>query len=308
MQPIPLSELSLKQKKALKTFLPAEYHRALDGKDPWEVSDSHIAAQVILDQNHMPIALALATCRQHIQIAEILALYVAEEHRNQGIGTFLLSEFQKQLHRQSIKWLACVYSTDSESYLHFEKICRKLHWNEGELFLVRSYYMANHFHQPWVAANWLGHRLAGDMSIVPWKKISNLDLEKLDAEYLQGNLSTSISPKTYRQNFEKCNSLALRKGKKIVGWILTQKVDSDTIKYRSLYIEREYRHFGYAITLLAAAIRLQQASKFRSAIVEINVQQADRAWLHFVKKRALPSAYKVERLKRAVCELKAEIV
>jgi GNAT superfamily N-acetyltransferase len=300
-QPLDPAALELEAAEPFRHMVPESFWSALQGQDPWKVADSKILA-VAAFSNDKPIGLALATLRIYTAAAELLCLYVDEEYRHQGIGRRGLAALQSQVWSARGRWLACVYPSEGESAAAMEALFRTFYWDNPTLFLVRMHFLVQEFNPYWMAREWATThcQLPKGSTLSLWSNVTEAELQNLDSRQEQGYFPPAISKEIYRGSFEPINSMVLRDEGQIVGWMITQAPDPQTIQYASFYIDPKYRHTGYAVVMLAESIRLQKQSTIPMSLLEINVQHANHNWLRFAKRYLIPYASSVERFNRAV--------
>ena len=131
------------------------------------------------------------------------------------------------------------------------------------------------------------------------------ELLPTDREYIaylayQRRFIPYLDPLQDEDLIDKETSVGLRQEGHIVGWSITQCPNPSTICYSILYIDHALLHTGCGIQLLVESIRRQKQLPIPNAILEINLKQIDPSWWHFLKKRLIPLAYKIDRVKHAI--------
>jgi hypothetical protein len=116
----------------------------------------------------------------------------------------------------------------------------------------------------------------------------------------QGRFLASISPKFNEEKIEYSASFALRHHDTLIGWSIVHRWNSDTVRFSSLYIDHFFNKTGYGIRLLIESIRRVKELPVRNALFEVNLNEIDRTWGLFVKKKLLPLAHKLEKIHQAI--------
>lgn len=231
------------------------------------------------------------------RLARLQSFLIKEEYRKQGIGSAFFQFIQDYVsHELNCRGMGFAYDADSPYAGPLESLLIKQGWPTPKFYLVRPHYLVQNFHPSWFEMH---HRLKPEMEIFPWKEITELERRRLMHQADQGTFPYYLSPLFEEERIENLNSLGLRYQGRLIGWNITHRKDLETITYFSLYIEKEWHVLGYAIALLTESIRLQQQTSIPYALFEVNLNYIDASWWHFVKKRLLPYADRIEKKKWA---------
>jgi hypothetical protein len=71
------------------------------------------------------------------------------------------------------------------------------------------------------------------------------------------NVPFNLSPFRLSHQFEPLNSLGIRKGGKVVGWLINHRIDSFTIQYSSIFVKAELQSQGLVLPLIWKAMDIQ---------------------------------------------------
>lgn len=252
--------------------------------------------------NNIPVGLVLAEFDTTLNKATMQSLFVAEEHRKRGMGTFLFQSLQKYLKAKKCRALEFRYESTLPAAPALEKILQKCHWNPPRFHFIRVHFDLASFHAPWYHKILLSPKPKG-LVFFHWKNLKIEEKKRIDYEADQGLFPPPISPDLYKKEMiEPINSFGLRYKNKVIGWCLTHKTDPTTIRYSILYIQKEFRHKGWGIRLLAEAIKSHQkhAHKIPKGFFEVNYDQTERSFWTFVNLKLIPYAEKVEKIKHAL--------
>lgn len=245
-------------------------------------------------KNDELIGFALAVCELEISKGRLASLFVKEEERNKRIGSDLLQQLEKELKKEGCEAVCTEYAEDNLTKESFEKILSHMGWSTPYIYMVCCHYDIKKFNPPWFKKS---YDLPDSFQEFNWKDLTNSQRGRLIYLATQSTFHSSVSPFVEENTIEYSNSLGLRHKNHVIGWIVTHRMDPETIVYSALYLDLQFHHTGYALRLLTDAIKLQQQSSVPYILFRVNLEQINRSWLNFVKKRLIPYAQKVQRIK-----------
>lgn len=247
------------------------------------------------------VGLVMAKRFTHNQTAQIYSWVVAERWRRKGIGYTLFETLQSFLtsHEQQCMALGFEYDENSPYSIAIEHILARLHWIPPKLYLIRCTFIAASFNPPWLQKQ-AKIGLPHGMTSFPIKELTQPEKAKILFQESQGHFRPYLSPFYQEGSIEYTNSLGLRYQKEVIGWCVTHRIDPDTIRYSGFYIQKQFSLRGYAIWVLIQSMQRQKASGIPIALFEVNFKETDYTWWLFVKKRLVPYADHVEKMKWAV--------
>jgi len=220
------------------------------------------------------LILAETYASQDKKITEVLSYFVKPEYRNQGIGTKLLRHLQKNSTEMKI-----AYKVTQITTIALEPILRQLGWEKPKTtFLLAKSSTEKIAQIPWLNK----YPLPAKFTLFPWTEITPTDLEDLK----QLNYPPSLSPLNQDSRLETLNSLGLRYDGKVVGYCITHRVDEQTIRYSTMYVEPPFQKMGRGITLIAEALKRQINSNipyYKCAVAADN-----QPMLRFTQKHLAP--------------------
>ena len=242
---------------------------------------------LVLRLNGALVGLAAFLLYPQEKMAQLYSLYIQETMRRRGWGGKLLRESMSRLKKREIERIECEYRTDGTFEVAWEKLLAGTGWQVPILYLKRYRFLCNDFSPHWL--KYVQRPIQG-LETFLWKERSEADESAADWMMEPGHVSSLLSPFDQLSHQESLNSLGARLQGRLVGWMITHRVDADTIRYSSLFFDHHIACSGYGLILLAEAIRLQLATNIPFGLCEINLEYADPAWLHFVEKRLKPYA------------------
>lgn len=244
------------------------------------------------------VGFALVEVHTGVSTAELLSIQVAESYRHQGIGTALFLYLQQNLtEEEKCHAIAFQYEEKISFAVPLEHILQRAGWSPPRIYLIRCYFDdVSQFNPHWI---FYPNRLPQETEVFLWQNLLLPEKEEILFSYEQGRFLPYLLPFRLEKQMEPLNSLGIRYHGKVIGWIITQRVNPETISYSILYINKDYHYLGYAIFLLMQAIHLHKNSAVKKAIFEINLDEIDSSWWRFVKKRLMPHSDRIERFKWA---------
>lgn len=269
----PLNQLTVKQYECL-TF--PSYQQQLQ-----QLKSSTIAIGASLMQQ--PIGLALAEIIDGGS-AKVLSIFVKERYRNMGIGTALLAKLEAKLLEQGCNKVELIYMSDKPSTTALEKLLTKLDWERPKSrMLVCKSTTAKIATAPWLHR----YKLASAYTLLPWVDLVPRHKQKIFQQQQQQEwYPESLNPFNNSNLLEPLNSFCLFYHKDVVGWMITHRINPNTIRYTSLFVRKDLQKMGRAIPMLAEAIRRQVDSDVVNGIWTV-AQENDRM-TEFVKRRLSP--------------------
>lgn len=282
-----LKSLDVSSLKHYEELTPSRFHDCLQSKHLIANTESIAVSAVI---NGEPAGLVLASMYKALKIAEIHSIGVKEQYRQHKIGENLLKTLQEELFKEGCILVTFLYSVEDYSTPYLERIFQKLDWPEPRIYIINCTFDGRTFDPNWLSQ---AYHYPEGYEVFPWSELTLEERKLLVRQLEQGSIQQAVSPFQDEDKLEPINSLGLRYRGDVVGWILTHRIASDTIKYTALYIHRHLQLRGPAIFLLCEAIKRQIDSKVPWAVLEVNVMQTEISWLSFLRRRLIPHAVSV---------------
>lgn len=246
--------------------------------------------------NRQPAGLLLAGLDAAIPIAQLETLAVAERHRRRGIATALLHTAEGEFRSQQISAAYLFFDSPHPDDPAPERLRQKGHWEPSEVFLERYHFDMYRFHPPWMDIDYL---LPAHSEELPWSELTARDRSLIDSQLAGGVFPPDVYPFGGDEELiETSNSLFLRWEGKPAGWMVTQHVAPNTLKYAHFFLRPELRGTGASLRLLGDSIRRQQASPVQYCLFEVNPQNVPTSWMRFVQQQLAPYAQRRSELRR----------
>lgn len=251
---------------------------------------SSIVAIAASDSNQ-PIGLALAQIQPDQQFCKVLSIFVKPNYRKQGIGTALLQRLETELNQCQCDRAELVYITGNPTTPSLERLLQKCHWSDPQpRMLVGKTTTDTIANAPWIQRK----TLPAAYQIFPWQNITTDECQAIERSQAASPwIPKDLYPFQSEENLEPLNSLGLRYQGQVVGWLITHRLDSDTIRYSYGFVRQDLQKMGRLIFLIANAVQLQ--IKAKTAPNMIFVVSCDRTpMLQFVRKHMAPYLTAIE--------------
>ena len=148
-------------------------------------------------------------------------------------------------------------------------------------------------------APWLyKYPLPDSFTVFPWTELTATEKTQLAQ---RRDYPPSLSPLTKDPRLEPLNSLGLRYQGKIIGWCLTHRIDKNTIRYSTMYVEPRFQKLGRGISLVAEAIKRQ--IKHNIPYFKWSIAADNHPMLRFNQRHLVPHSTLVSESKSTLKEI-----
>lgn len=255
-----------------KTYLDDEF--AVEDLLLYSLNDPEPVSLIAID--HFPILMK----------SILQSIYTLPEQRRKGYASQLYQEIEKRLIQDKVNLVTCNYPEEEVDPENANPFFQKIGFSKATPLLTRYFVDIQEFRPSWFNTT---PELPKGFEIIPFS-LSDEENKELKIMVRQGAVSIEVNP-LEDLPFEPINSLALRHEGKLAGWMVTKRLNSQSIGYTSFYIDRDLRGTGLASTLLSRSIKLQQDTTIPIAIFEINNVRSPTPWKKFILNRLEPFAY-----------------
>ena len=234
--------------------------------------------------SNQPIGLALAEIEPDGKSAEVLSIFVEPDYRRQGIGLALLIRLEQELFSRGCISAELVYTTGQPTTPALERLLQKCNWASPQArMLLCKASLPLMMKAPWLEKA----TLPSSYTIFPWAEITQDERIAIQQQQeVSPWIPKDLNPFKHEENFEPLNSLGLRYQGQVVGWIITHRLATDTIRYSCGFVNPDLQKRGVYISLIANAIQIQYKEKIIKGIWTVPLVHTPM--VHFVKKRMAP--------------------
>ncbi|NOU91488.1 GNAT family N-acetyltransferase [Paenibacillus sp. LMG 31460] len=260
-------------KESALAFLPLVSPHVAHLLDP--LPAGFIALAAMADGTRAGFALANVNAVRKEGIVH--ALHVMEPFHNLGIGTRLLMALEVRLREKGcitiiIDVVEEPSAVESNSFLKNRGF--SLQSAMYRMFAIR---LPMIMQEPWLDLL----QMSESFTLFPWGELGKEEREKI---LLSQSYPDELSPFVEEGMIDPTYSTGLRYGDEIIGWLIVQKLASNTILFKSLFVKAEFQHTGRSIALAAEVIcKHSLADKY--PYLMLNVNNRNRTMLRFVEKR-----------------------
>ncbi|MBK4729457.1 GNAT family N-acetyltransferase [Oxynema sp. CENA135] len=197
------------------------------------------------------VGLILANYSHHQQTAEIISFLVLPQYRREGIGARLLRNLERFLAKIGCIHISVKYRTTAMTQLALESILKNQNWQPPRSSFVLTKTSIDRLKQaPWVYR----YSLPEKFTIFPWIELSDRERKRI---LERQQYPDALTPFSNDPRLESINSLGLRYQREVIGWTITHRIASDTIRYSTMFVERPFQKFGRGFALLTESVRRQ---------------------------------------------------
>lgn len=212
--------------------------------------------------------------------AEVLSLFVLPEYRHQGIGTTLVKYLETALAAQKCPQVMVKYQATELTASALEPLLRQRNWQPPkETFWLAKMSMEKIAQAPWLYK----HILPDSFTIFPWSELTDAEKQQIQQTL---DYPASLSPFEDDSRLEPLNSLGLRYGEEVVGWIVTHRVAPDTIRYSTMFVAQQFQKLGRGVALIAESLKRQIASPVPNCTWGVAMENQQMA--QFLRRRLAP--------------------
>ncbi len=249
-----------------------------------------------------PVGLALA------EIANegpgiVRTIYVAPDCRSFGVGLTLLARAEEALARRGATAARLTYLAGLATTPHWERILAHRGWNTPQIDMLHLRATTEITRAPWIRFT----RLPAGMTAFPWSDLTDADRHEIDArQAAEGWIPPELVPWRWEAGYDPRCSLALRAHGRVIGWVITQPVGEDSIRFSDAWIDRAFQRGKVPpfLPLCIAAFRRAEATgDYRYGLFDFSSHQ--KPVFHFVQRWVVPYAESVRMTMVTSKELQA---
>lgn len=286
---LPINDPHLREEYA--RLIPKFFYPCLEGKDPFKLKSPVVGVGALMEGH--PIGIALATANTKVHSAFIHLLMIEESYKEADLARTLLQLLTQLILSQGVTLATFTYVKEDSFSNILEKIFLENNWQGPRPFIIECVFKRADFDPSWWYKN---IELQEGFEIFLFKTLTQQEQKDLLHRYDQKIIPNYIFPFGRETNLiEYKNSLGLRYNGKVIGWMITHRIEPDIIRYSALYLEDDFANSGYWLKLLIDALRIhvEGMHEVTYGLLEINLDQISTRWLKFIERRLFPQACKI---------------
>lgn len=242
-----------------------------------------------------PVGLLLARgSSDEARVGEIHSLFVDPDQGRLGIASRLMQQTEEEFRKRRLLGASVTYMDGGPRTPALEGLLRKLDWDVSSLRLriCRSDFKTI------TQAPWMARRaFPSEYEVFQWADLTAVQREEiLLRQRKQQWFPELLSPFSMEDEPEPVSSLGLRYKGEVVGWCISHRVDRETIRFARLFIRRDLRGTGRAMTLLAQSIYRHENTEVDKAVFEVSGNNT--TMLHLVERHMVPYMTSVRNIVR----------
>ncbi len=256
----------------------------LDGRDPaaWPV-----AVGALLDGEPIGLALGGLPNTPERQPA-LVSLYVLPAHRQRGVATELLARFEREMAARSCTEVETVFTTNKPGAAEFAAVLARRGWSPPEM---RMLLIKLNIHSLRTADWFQRTPLPPDEEIIRWRDVTAAEREDLRrSQEQEGWIAKDLVPFDHEKGACLHTSMALRKGGRIVGWMICHLIDSVHQRYTCGYVRPELMRLGRYFQLMVAASEPLCTPEYPASVPIYTVPSWHPRMVRFADRRMVPHA------------------
>ncbi len=230
-----------------------------------------------------PVGLVFAECPKDQRQANILSIFIAPEHRQQGLGTALLMQIEQILKESGCQQINLLYSLNLTTPI-LERMLKQQNWETPSFYSLqcltnlKAIKPAPFLHR---------YSLPNKFTIFPWVELTTQERTKIKQRDNGLNYPDELCP-FQEDRIESFSTIGLRDDREeVIGWSIVEQLMPNFVVYRALFIKPEFQTTGLGVHLLAESINRQLTDEKVTEAMFI-VQAENTMMTRFMKRHLAP--------------------
>lgn len=210
--------------------------------------------------------------------ASMESIVVDAAHRGRGVGRGLLNALERRARAHGFTRIEARYHATRANAPALARALDRSGWDDSgtPVWILGSSIRI-------VDAPWMAVPVPADYELFSWADLTASERSQLaSAEGAARACPAALTPFP-SEAVEPACSVGVRHAGRVVGWMLTHRVDDATVRYTSLYVEPAHRPRFCGLALLTAALRRQDAAGIPRCLCA--VADANAAMMRIVRRR-----------------------
>jgi ribosomal protein S18 acetylase RimI-like enzyme len=201
-----------------------------------------------------PAGLALAELPDGTNEAEVLSLFVAPEHRGEGLGPRLLLALETELRSRGIARVHGVFMTEQPGTPALERVLAKAAWDAPVPRMLTARFSLDAARR----TDWYGrYPLTEGFEVFPWGELPPQERRALRASQEERKwIKPDLVPWNHdAYGFEPVSSLGVRHRGELVGWVINHALSPALVRFTCSFIRRDLGRRGKLVPVFSESIR-----------------------------------------------------
>ncbi len=194
----------------------------------------------------------MVICEAAPETANIVSICVGAEFRNRGVGSALLAAAEQELAGKGAGIAAFTYATGKPTQPALERMLAKCGWPQPQpkhLICTSDKRMYAFLSE---------YKLPPSFEVFPWTEVTPEDRASLErSQAAEQWVPKGLWPFDYEATMEPANSVGVRYGGELVGWLITQPREPDAVCYSCSWMRPDLQRRGRLVAAYAEAVRRQ---------------------------------------------------
>jgi GNAT superfamily N-acetyltransferase len=240
------------------------------------------------------VGLAIALLTPNESSANLISLFVHSAYRRQGVGRELLSKLQKDLKTKGCQRVVSDYLIEKETEEQVDRFLQRNGFPPSETAL---YVFIGDISRMDGLSWFHSFKLPREYSIFQWCQLRAEERAEIECG-LEAWYPSALSPFHDEELMDHDHSVGLRYKGKVIGWVIMQRLASNMLLYKTLFVKQEFQRLGRGLAMVIEMIRRTQLVN-RIPFGTMAIEPKNEGMLRIVRSRFIPLVIREKVIRRA---------
>lgn len=243
----------------------------------------------------VPVGLLLAFIDSAAATGIVASVFLLKEYRRRGIAAALFERCEVELKQSGCRYAEAQFTTGRPEIGFLERLLARRGWLPPEVTTLSCKATLAILEAPFFRKFQLPPRF----EIFSWKDLPDDQRNQiLRSQAARPWIPEGLNPLAFEAGYEPLNSVGLRRGREVIGWVITHNRLPMSIRYTCAYVREDFKNRGIFIPLLESAIK-RQIANFPGTPGTWTVLVDHEAMVRFVRRRMSPYMVSVNEVRRS---------